>query len=62
MSDQTLRIEPQYLQAASQYASQLNVLIWQKMALIFAVQSAVILAAYAIGGIVAFFADPLISG
>lgn len=43
-------IEPQYLQAAALQASQLNTLVWQKMALIFAVQSATIFAAYFLRG------------
>lgn len=56
MSDQppqierSSQIEPQYLQAATQYAGQLDRLIWQKMALIFTVQSATIIAAYFLRG------------
>ncbi|MGY3485417.1 hypothetical protein ACVW1C_003300 [Bradyrhizobium sp. USDA 4011] len=56
MSDQSPQIEPlppiepQYLQAATLQASQLNTLVWQKMALIFAVQSAIIIAAYFLRG------------
>lgn len=50
MNDQAPRIEPQYLQAATQHASQLITLVWQKMALIFAVQSASIVAAYFLRG------------
>lgn len=44
------QIEPQYLQAAAVQAAQLNALAWQKMTLIFAVQSATILAAYVLRG------------
>ncbi|MGY3132274.1 hypothetical protein ACVWZM_002956 [Bradyrhizobium sp. USDA 4501] len=43
-------IEPQYLQAATIQAGQLNTLVWQKMGLIFAVQSATIFAAYFLRG------------
>ncbi|MCP1926393.1 hypothetical protein [Bradyrhizobium elkanii] len=56
MSDQSPRveplpqIEPQYLQAVVLQASQLNTLVWQKMALIFAVQSAIIVGAYFLRG------------
>jgi hypothetical protein len=56
MSDQSPRIEPlpqiepQYLQAAALQASQLSTLVWQKMALMFAVQSAIIVAAYFLRG------------
>jgi|SRR6516162_2510082 hypothetical protein len=45
-----LQVEPQYLQAATLQASQLNTLVWQKMALIFAVQSATLLAAFYLRG------------
>ncbi|MCP1926386.1 hypothetical protein [Bradyrhizobium elkanii] len=56
MSDQAPQIEPlqpvepQYLQAAALQAGQLNTLVWQKMGLVFAVQSATIFAAYFLRG------------
>ncbi|WLB21917.1 hypothetical protein [Bradyrhizobium japonicum] len=46
ISSDPIIIEPQYLQAATLQASQLNTLVWQKVALIFTVQSAIIVAAY----------------
>ncbi|GAA0007628.1 hypothetical protein [Bradyrhizobium diazoefficiens] len=50
ISSDPIIIEPQYLQAATLQASQLNTLVWQKMALIFAVQSAIIFAAFYLRG------------